>query len=328
MLTNSVEASQKNGPVNKMSLSNTPPTESLNAITDVEDPGVKVRNEQNNQDTSFDSSDKNDDSSQESLLELPANPSSLKAQCIQKMIEQAVNNCPPTLLMICLDSLLWNENKCHPCGMQLPRTLATQTLVAELVNYSAPTDQLNISGNEEVLLYGNIRVNRKVWDCWLANLKKRSYVVKLPKLMDADIKLWQPVDESWKQIDPYLDLEDIGDTDINSTNQTSETVVSHFKSNYTLRTRKSKDPVGSVQPNRKAKLSVKYKDFYSDLDLGISPKPKVKSSKWIKPSTGPLQSQIDAQRWKTEEPKVKLPVPVPKTPAPEPSTKDTANGVP
>ena len=85
-----------------------------------------------------------------------------------------------------------------------------QTYVAKLVNYSSPTERLNFSGNEDVLLYGNIRVNKKVHDCWLADLKKRRYMVKLPKLTEADIELWQPVDKSWKQIDPYLDLYDIG----------------------------------------------------------------------------------------------------------------------
>ena len=177
-----VEVSPTEDKVNKVPTSSTPSTDSLNAITDEEDTSVKVRNSQNNQDTSLASSDKNDDFSYESLLELPANPSSLKAQCIQRIMEQAVNHHPLTLLMICLDSLSWNENKRHPCCMQLPHTLVMQTQVAELVNYSAPVERLNISRNEEVLLYGNIRVNRKVRDCWLANLNKRSSCGKTSKI--------------------------------------------------------------------------------------------------------------------------------------------------
>ena len=96
------------------------------------------------------------------------------------------------------------------------------------------------------LLYGNIRVNKKVHDCWLADLKKRRYMVKLPKLTEADIKLWQPVDKSWKQIDPYLDLDDIGDIDNTTANQKFKTVVSHLKSNHTLQSRKPKEPFGSA----------------------------------------------------------------------------------
>ena len=189
-----------------------------------------MRNEPVNQENYPDLTDSNNHSSEESLIELPANPSSLKAQSIQKMMEHAVNVRPTTLLMICLDSLSWNENKYNQCDMKLPHTLATKTHVAELVNCPSSTEQLNLSGTEDVLLYGNIRVNKKVRDCWLANLKKRCYVVKIPKLTETDIQLWQPVDESWKQIDPYPDLEDIEDTDKNIANQDSTATVSNFKS--------------------------------------------------------------------------------------------------
>ena len=51
---------------------------------------VKVGNEPANQDTSSDLSDNDNQSTQELLLELPSNPLCLKAQCIQKMMEQAV----------------------------------------------------------------------------------------------------------------------------------------------------------------------------------------------------------------------------------------------
>ena len=60
--------------------------------------------------------------------------------------------------------------------------------------------------------YGSIKVNKNVHDCCLADIKKQNYVVKLPKLSNVDIELWHYPDESWKQIDPYSDLEDIGET--------------------------------------------------------------------------------------------------------------------
>ena len=67
-------------------------------------------------------------------------------------------------------------------------------------------------------------------DCWLEDLKKRKYVVKPLKLKDADIKLWQPIDETWKQINPYSGLEDIGENDTDTNNLPSNTSVSHLKS--------------------------------------------------------------------------------------------------
>ena len=57
-------------------------------------------------------------------------------------------------------------------------------------------------------------------------------------------------------------------------------------------------------------MSVKYSDFYSDLDLGVSPKPKIRPSKRVIPMSGPSQSRMEVQRRKTEEPKIKHPVPV------------------
>ena len=59
-------------------------------------------------------------------------------------------------------------------------------------------------------------------------------MVKLPKLTDADINLWQPIDESWKQIDPYSDLEDIGKRDTDTNTLPSSKPVSHLKPSYTL----------------------------------------------------------------------------------------------
>ena len=176
-------------------------------------------------------------------------------------------------------------------------------------------EKLNISGNEEVILYGNIKVNKKVRDCWLENLKKRKYVVKLPKLMDADINLWQPIDESWKQINPHSDLEDIGKNDTDTNTLPSNNTVSHLKSSYTLRSRKPKIYAGMVQPIRKAKVDIKYSNFYSDLDLGISPEPRLKPTASVKPSAGPSQNRIDAKQCRTEGPKVKHPVPMSKPPA-------------
>ena len=67
-----------------------------------------------------------------------------------------------------------------------------------------------------------------------------------------------------------------------------------------------------VQPTRKAKVDIKYSNFYSDQDLGISPEPRLKPAASVKPSAGPSKSRIDAQRCKTEEPKVKHPIPVSK----------------
>ena len=211
------------------------------------------------------------------------------------MMEQAVIKQPPMLFMTCLDSLSWNENKQFPCSLLLPHTLATKSHIAELENYSAATEMLNISGNENVILYRNIKVNKKVHDCWLEDLKKRKYVVKLPKLKDVDIKLWQLVDESWKQINPYSDLEDIGENDTDTNILPSNNIVSYLKSTYTLRSRMPKNYAGIVQPIRKTKVDVKYSNFYSDLDLGISADPRIKPSAQTKPSAGPSQSRIDAQ---------------------------------
>ena len=80
----------------------------------------KVGNLSTERNTSSVPTDEDSESTQESLLELPSNPSWLKAQCIQKMMELAVIRQPPTLFMTCLDSLSWNENKQFPCSLLLP----------------------------------------------------------------------------------------------------------------------------------------------------------------------------------------------------------------
>ena len=210
-----------------------------------------------------------------------------------------------------------------PCSLLLPQTLATKHYVAELKDYSAPTEKLNISRNEEVGLYGNIKVNKKVRDCWLENLKKRKYVVKLPKLTDADINLWQPIDESWKQIDPYSKLEDIGGINTDTNTLPSNNTVSHLKSSYTLWSRKPKNYASMVQPTRKAKVNIKYSNFYSDQDLCICSEPRLKPATSIKPCAGLSKSRIDAQWHKTEEPKVKHPIPVSKPSAVKSSEDDS-----
>ena len=119
---------------------------------------VKVGNLPAEHDTSSAPTAKESDFTQESLLELLSNPLSLKAQCIQKMMELAIISQLSTLFMTCLDSLSWNENKRFPCSLMLPQTLATKHHVAELEDYSAPTEKLDISGKEEIVLYGNIKV--------------------------------------------------------------------------------------------------------------------------------------------------------------------------
>ena len=90
-------------------------------------------------------------------------------------------------------------------------------------------------------------------------------------------------------IDPYSDLEDVGDT-----SQDEEPVVPSEPKQYSLRKHKGNGPLRS-RPTRAASSDVKYSEFYSDLDLPPSPKAKVKP----RPKTqGPSDERIAARgKW-------------------------------
>ena len=86
---------------------------------------------------------------------------------------------------------------------------------------------------------------------------------------------------TWKDIDPYLDLEDIGDADSQNTpsdNSTDGEIPKKLNTDtdscaprYGLRTRKLK-PRTSSHPLWDSTLNVSYVGLFSD--LGLSPTPK------------------------------------------------------
>ena len=143
---------------------------------------------------------------------------------------------------------------------------------------------------KQVSLYGNINVDKKACDLWLSDVHKRKYVVMIPKLSEQQIDLLCNKQPSWMSIDPYSDLEDVGDT-----SQDEEPEGPSESQPYSLRKHKCSGPLHS-RPTRAARSDVKYSDFYSDLDLPPSPKAKA-----IKPRPniqGPSDERIAARgKW-------------------------------
>ena len=171
---------------------------------------------------------------------------------------------------------------------------------------------------KQVSLYGNINVDKEARDLWLSDVHKRKYVVTIPKLSEQQIDLLCNKQPSWMSIDPYSDLEDVGDT-----SQDEEPEGPSESQPYSLRKRKCSGSLRS-RPTQAARSDVKYSDFYSDLDLPPSPKAKA-----IKPRPnlqGPSDERIAAREKRSVPPSQTHPVPVIESRKVETSESDEAMG--
>ena len=73
--------------------------------------------------------------------------------------------------------------------------------------------------NTQVTLYNSIKVDSNVKEYLFKQAQNRKYKVVLNQLTEDVIKNWKPVThERWMDLDPYLDIEDIG----NDSSQDSE----------------------------------------------------------------------------------------------------------
>ena len=84
----------------------------------------------------------------------------------------------------------------------------------ELQNFTPTLDEtdVDIGLTTQITVYENMKVDREVHKIWLHQAQTRKYSVSLPVLSAECIRLWcdpRSLDR-WKEIDPYLDLEDVG----------------------------------------------------------------------------------------------------------------------
>ena len=159
-------------------------------------------------------------------------------------------------------------------------------------------------------------INSIVKTYWEDQLKKRKYSVNINRLSEAKIKSWGPKinTETWRDLDPYSSLEDIGSTSddnkdivpddsdnkpkIDSLQDSSGSASTPVDTGLTLRSRLRKRKLirhSSGRPMRRASRGVEY-------DEGLS-SPKRKIRKLWRVLPGPLQDRIAARHKRTIPPK-------------------------
>ena len=185
----------------------------------------------------------------------------------------------------------------------------TATKVIELRNFTltlVETDE-DSGRSMQITVYENMKVDQEVHKYWLHQAHTRKYSVSLPVLSAESIHLWcdpRSLDR-WKEIDPYLDLEDVG-SNCDKT-EDSEKLLSPSSSptvKYKLHVRKPTRQC-STRPLRAASVNIIY---YNDSDNELPVKKRV-PSKCI-PSGGPLQSCIKSQKSRTTAPEITHPIPI------------------
>ena len=245
-------------------------------------------------------------------------PTTLKNICIQTLqVNVSVNN-PMSLAHICIDYMSWNSSVTFGINMILPNTMSTLHSIAEIRRVPLPSPfYISPSTTKKSVRCGNTEVQKQVHEYWLKDIPKRKYVVQLQKLSKREISLWDKSEkvDAWKDIDPYSDLEDMG----NSDHPTSDDgVTSEEKLNvYHLHDRKSgaKEKRISTRPSRRASNSIKYtySDDTSDSDKHIAKGTPVK--KPIKPRanpSGPSKERIAARGKRSIPPLITHPIPTSK----------------
>ena len=233
-------------------------------------------------------------------------PISLKQNCIQVLSENTAALRPPSLYHLCVDFMAWNHDVYYNSSLVLPRSMNMATKVIELRNFTpilVETD-VDIGHSTQITVYENMKVDREVHKYWLHQAQTRKYSVSLPILSAEYIRLWcdpRSLDR-WKEIDPYSDLEDIGDKTEDSEKPLSPSISPTVK--YKLRVRKPTRQC-STRPLRSASVNIVY---YNDSDNELPVKKRV-SSKCI-PSGGPSQSCIKSQKSRATVPETTHPIPI------------------
>ena len=142
------------------------------------------------------------------------NPSSLKVNCVQKMLEFLHVRKPPSLMRLCCDHISWEPEVKYQCSMKLPSNMLCAGYVAQLqrIKYYNKTPSEKAA---QVILYDHVKVNVVVKDYWIKEVNKRCYSISLPKLSATEIENWsgsKKDEEDWRNLDPYSSLEDVGNT--------------------------------------------------------------------------------------------------------------------
>ena len=159
-------------------------------------------------------------------------------------------------------------------------------------------------------------VDSHVKDYLIQQAKIRDYKVVVTKLNQEQISQWGPkTTNSWDDIDPYLDIEEVQDSSTMPTDDKAEPnpllkVETMPSGNYDLRTRK-KISRSTTWPLQKAKSDVCYTNGFSHIkdipDTPKQPKHTIHAS-----VSGPSASRVAACGHQTVQPSVSHPVPISK----------------
>ena len=136
--------------------------------------------------------------------------------------------------------MAWHHDTYFNTNLVLPRSMNTRSQVIELRNVN-PSRAVLVEDRPQITVYENMKVDLEVHKYWMQQAHTHKYSVPLPKLSAESILLWtdpRSVDR-WKDIDPYLDLEDVSSDKANETPETPSVPVSPLVK-YMLRIRKPK----------------------------------------------------------------------------------------
>ncbi len=240
---------------------------------------------------------------------------SLKEISVQKIVHSCIKSCPPTLMELCADLISWNVDVKFPGTLQLPFSLRTAHQIAVLQRIPIRNTE-HVGARSKEVFFGHLMINSIVKTYWEEQLKKRKYSVNINRLSEDKIKSWGPKTntETWRDLDPYSSLEDIGSTsednkdtvpdnsdnrpNIDNLQELSGSVVTPEDTGPTLRSRlHQRKPIrhSTGRPTRKASKGAEYDEGSS------SPKRKIRKLRRV--HSGPSQERIAARHKRTIPPK-------------------------
>ena len=245
------------------------------------------------------------------------NPIKLKENCIYTIANSIKNGKPPFLMELCADAMSWSPHISYRCNLTLPKTASTQHIKFKLKRMNAYP---HVFGYPRKLTprYEDVRVDKTYKDLVLRDLKTWKYTVILNRISETTIAKWQPPHkESWELIDPYLSLEEVGDTTSDETDRealeniaTMNTVnppndpVCNVVVSYNLRERSSRRY--NPRPSRLNSLNIDYNVDIPFKDVPPSPARPWKRHKPI--PQGPSIEKMSAQGKHTKAPTISHPI--------------------
>ena len=135
--------------------------------------------------------------------------------------------------------------------MVLPYSLHTTRQVGYLQCISYASEKS--AGNPDVTLYDHVKVHLKIKDIWIQQVYLHDYTVPLNKLSEQEISSWnKTTSESWKDIDPYSSLEDVGNT-------TLDEIVDSNKKAMNKSNSEGDSDVDCIQSCLKKRMPIRYR---------------------------------------------------------------------